>query len=27
MLCCPPPAWPNPSLKGSANGRPPGPSW
>jgi hypothetical protein len=22
-----PPAWPNPSLKGSANGRPPGPGW
>jgi hypothetical protein len=27
MLRCPPPAWPNPSLKGSANGRPPGPGW
>jgi hypothetical protein len=27
QVCCPPPAWPNPSLKGSANGRPPGPGW
>jgi hypothetical protein len=27
QVCCPPPAWPNPSLKGSANGRLPGPGW
>ena len=27
MLRCPAPAWPNPSFKRSANGRPPGPGW